>query len=334
MAKQRCCRSSSKRVVEMQQHHLILGGDGFIGRHVALLLALTGRRVTIATRAPPTFSFPAELASSIQRQELELSSADWDNLVTGIDVVHHYAWSSIPASANANPAGDMLMNVTATIGLLEALKRRGGGRVVFASSGGTVYGNLKSSPISEDTSLAPITAYGAGKATAEIYLKLYRAMHNLDCRIARIANPYGAGQNLSRGLGAVTTFLHHALTGQPIVIWGDGETIRDFIHISDVAKCLVALASAPQSEIDFVVNVGTGIGTSLNEIVIALEKFLGRCIQVTRTSTRSFDVPINVLAIERARQVLEWSPRVLLYEGIARTIADVRAGRALSILDK
>jgi nucleoside-diphosphate-sugar epimerase len=100
------------------------------------------------------------------------------------------------------------------------------------------------------------------------------------CATARIANPYGAGQNLSRGLGVVTTLLHHALTGQQIVIWGDGETIRDFIHISDVATCLVALACAPQSDVDFVINVGTGIGTSLNEIVTALEMFLGRCIQV------------------------------------------------------
>ena len=318
----------------MPQHHLVLGGDSFIGRHVALLLARAGHRVTIATRAPPAFSFPAEFASCIQRQELELASADWDGLVTGVDVVHHYAWSSIPASANANPTGDLLINVTGTLGLLDALKRRGGGRVVFASSGGTVYGKLKSAPVSEDALLAPITAYGAGKATAEIYLVLYRTMHNLDCRIARIANPYGAGQNPSRGLGAVTTFLHHALTGQQIVIWGDGETIRDFIHISDVATCLVALACAPQSDVDFVINVGTGIGTSLNEIVTALEMFLGRRIQVTRTSTRSFDVPISVLAIERARQVLGWSPRVSFSEGIAHTIADLKADRAISTLDK
>jgi UDP-glucose 4-epimerase len=318
----------------MLQHHLILGGNSFIGRHVALLLARAGHRVTIASRTPPAFGFPAEVASCILRKELELASADWDDLVTGVDVVHHYAWSSIPASANANPTGDLLINVTATLGLLESLKRRGGGRVVFASSGGTVYGKLKSAPVSEDALLAPITAYGAGKMTAEIYLKLYRTMYDLDCRIARIANPYGAGQNLSRGLGAVTTFLHRALTGQPIVIWGDGETIRDFIHISDVASCLVMLACAPQSDVDFVFNVGTGIGTSLNEIVSRLETVLGRCIQVTRTSTRSFDVPISVLAIERARQVLGWSPRVSFSEGIARTVADLKANRAFSTLDE
>jgi UDP-glucose 4-epimerase len=318
----------------MPQHHLILGGNSFIGRHVALLLARAGHRVTIASRAPLDFRLPAEVASCILWKEFELASADWDDLVTGVDVVHHYAWSSIPASANASPTEDLLINVTATLGLLESLKRRGGGRVVFASSGGTVYGMLKSVPVSEDAILAPITAYGAGKATAEIYFKLYRAMHNLDCRIARIANPYGGGQSLSRGLGAVTTFLHHALTRQPIVIWGDGETIRDFIHISDVASCLVLLACAPQSDVDFVFNVGTGIGTSLNEIVTYLETVLGRRIEVTRTSARAFDVPISVLAIERVRQMLGWSPRVSFSEGIARTVADLKADRAFSTLDE
>jgi UDP-glucose 4-epimerase len=314
------------------QHHLILGGSSFIGRHVALLLARAGHRVTIATRARPAFGFPAEAAGRIQRKELELASADWDGLVAGVDVVHHYAWSSIPSSANANPAGDLLINVSATLGLLDALKRRGEGRVVFASSGGTVYGKLQSVPVSEDAPLAPITAYGAGKATAEIYLKLYREMHGLDCRIARISNPYGAGQDPSRGLGAVTTFLHHALTGEKIVIWGDGETIRDYVHISDVASCLLTLACGPQSDTDFIFNIGSGVGTSLNEIVTNLEMHLGRRLQINRTGRRAFDVPVSVLAIERARRVLGWSPRVSFFEGIARTLADLKADRPFATL--
>ena len=149
------------------------------------------------------------------------------------------ASGSLPATANANPLGDLLGNVGATVALLDALARRGAARVVFASSGGTVYGRLERTPVPEDHRLAPITAYGAGKATAETYLGLYRSLHGLDCRVARIANPYGAGQDLSRGQGAVTTFLHHAITGQPISIWGSGEVVRDYIHISDTARGLV-----------------------------------------------------------------------------------------------
>ena len=289
----------------------------------------------IASRSRPAqtriSAFPA-MRDRITWQMVELATADWDALVAGVDTVHHYAWSSIPANANANPSGDLLINVGATLGLLDALKRRGEGRVVFASSGGTVYGKLQSVPVSEDAPLAPITAYGAGKATAELYLKLYRAMYGLDCRIARIGNPYGAGQDISRGLGAVTTFLHHALTEQTIVIWGDGEAIRDYVHISDVASCLVTLACAPRSDADFIFNVGSGVGISLNEIVTDLEMRLGRRLQVSRTKTRAFDVPKSVLAIDRARRVLGWSPRLSLSDGIACTLTDLKADRPFSTL--
>lgn len=297
---------------------------------MALLLARSGDRVTIANRAVPGLVFPDELAERVTRRVLDLTVADWDSLVAEVDVVHHYAWSSIPATANADPAADLIGNVGLTLRLLDALKRRGKGRVVFASSGGTVYGRLHYTPVTEDHPLAPITAYGAGKATAELYLKLYRALHGLDCRIARIANPYGAGQNVQRGLGAVTTFLHHALSGQKIEIWGSGEVVRDYIHISDAASCLVNLACAPRTDEDFIFNIGSGVGISLNTIVAELELCLGRRLDVRRSQPRSFDVPVSVLAIDRARRVLGWSPRLSFSAGIALTLADLEVGRPFS----
>ena len=111
------------------------------------------------------------------------------------------------------------------------LTPRDDAEVVFASSGGTVYGAPLEFPVPEVHPLAPITAYGAGKAGAEIYLNLYRSLHRVDCRIARLANPYGAGQNTERGQGAVSAFLGKALRNEPIVIWGDGAIVRDYIHI-------------------------------------------------------------------------------------------------------
>jgi UDP-glucose 4-epimerase len=314
------------------QRHLVLGGGGFIGRHVALLLAQAGHRVTVVSRASSGFGFPTTVADRVAWKIVDLTTADWDDLVAGADVVHHYAWSSIPASANANPMGDLLVNVGITLGLLDALKRRGGGRVVFASSGGTVYGRLRTVPAHEDDPLAPITAYGAGKATAELYLKLYREMHGLDCRIARIANPFGAGQDLSRGLGAVTTFLHHYLSGQEIVIWGDGEVVRDYIHISDVTSCLFTLSCSPRLS-NFVFNVGSGVGTSINQIVSQLEGLTGCPLEVKRIGRRKFDVPVNVLDIERARNVLDWSPKLSFMQGVERTLSDVGNGGLFSTLD-
>jgi UDP-glucose 4-epimerase len=314
------------------KHHLILGGTGFIGRHVALLLALQGNRVTIVSRSPLPFDFPS-VPGPVRHEIVELASTNWDKLVSEADVVHHYAWSSIPSSANANPAGDLMANAIITFGLLDALKRRGNGRVVFASSGGTVYGKLTAIPVKEDHPQVPITAYGAGKATAELYFNLYRHMHGLDCRIARIANPFGAGQDLSRGLGAVTTFLHKALTDQTITIWGDGAVIRDYIHISDVASCLALIATAPQNAADFIFNVGSGFGISLNQIVAELQARLRRPLKVVRTSSRSFDVPVSVLDIERARRVLGWFPQLSFSNGMDRTFADLEAQRSFSTLD-
>jgi len=314
----------------LSERHLILGGGGFIGRHVALRLAAAGHRVSLAGRRAPERAFPPEIAGQIDWQFLELGSADWDRVIAGMDVVHHYAWGSLPASANANPGGDLRSNVGAVIDLLDALQRRGGGRVIFSSSGGTVYGKLHETPVRETHPVAPINAYGAGKAAAETYFSLYRAMHGIDCRIARIANPYGAGQNLSHGQGAVTTFIDNALRERTITIWGTGEVVRDYVFIGDVADCLVRLAAAPRDE-TFIFNVGSGMGVSLNGIITELETQLGRSLNVSRTAPRPIDVPVSILSIERARKLLGWSPLVPFAEGIARTVADMRRGLQISV---
>lgn len=284
-------------------------------------LASLGDEVLLAGRHPPTGQIPADLSGKIRFERMETGSADWDRLVANVDVVHHYAWDSLPASAN--PGDDLAGNIGPLIAMLEALHRRGDGRVIFSSSGGTVYGRPQQIPVPEDHALAPINAYGAGKATAEIYLSLFRTMHGLDCRIARISNPFGAGQNISRGQGAATTFIHHALADQPIVIWGTGTVVRDYIHITDAAKCLAILANAPRHA-EHIFNIGSGAGISLNDIVAGLEACLGWELKVKRTESRPIDVPISVLSIDRARRVLGWSPTLSFAEGLLRTLRDLR----------
>jgi UDP-glucose 4-epimerase len=312
--------------------YLLLGGSGFIGRHVAVMLARQGHDIVLADRVPPPCRFPPDAAANITWRRFEFASADWDDLVRDIDVIHLYAWTSIPATANANPKGDLAMNLGATLDLLEAMRRAGGKRLLFTSSGGTVYGRLEHFPVRENHPFAPITAYGAGKAAAEIYLGLYQAMHGLDCRIARVANPYGAGQDLSRGLGAVTTFLHKALTDQTIEIWGDGEVVRDYIHIADVSRALVMLSQADLPAGPTTFNIGTGEHVSLNGIIDEIERHLGHPVKVVRQAPRSFDLPINVLDVSRAAGVLGWRPRLAFSEGIRMCIADISAGTQLSTL--
>ena len=307
------------------ERHLILGGGGFIGRQVGLLLARAGHQVTLANRRGPTGAFPPDAAPQITWTRFDLATLTWDALLEGVDAVHHYAWSSIPASANADPAGDLSCNVAATLRLLEAARIRPvPPRIVFSSSGGTVYGRVQQVPVPESHPLAPITAYGAGKAAVELYMGCYRALHGLDCRVARLSNPFGVGQDVSSGQGAATAFLRMALNNQRIEIWGTGDVVRDYIHISDAAAGLKLLAMAPRSDGPWVFNLASGHGVSLNEIVTELEAQLHRRLDVVRTPGRAFDVPISVLDVTLAREALGWAPLLSFSEGVARTIEELR----------
>jgi UDP-glucose 4-epimerase len=310
------------------EHHLVLGGSGFIGQSVVTFLVAKGYRVTVVDRSPFPEGIGLAAGGLVRSLVLDLSAVDWSVLLEDIDVVHHYFWASTPASANADPKQDLNVNVGASIDLLEALRRRGGGRLVFSSSGGTVYGRAPQTPIDEDHSISPITAYGAGKAAAELYLKFYREMYGLDCRIARIANPFGSNQRLVSGVGAVTSFMRRALAHEPIVIWGDGSIIRDYIYIDDVAECLIRLATSELKSDKFIFNIGTGVGQSLNDVVLELERHFGRSLNVTRTEQRSFDVPVNVLSIERAKQVLGWKPAFSFSEGVENTLCKIMSQHA------
>jgi UDP-glucose 4-epimerase len=308
------------------ERHLVLGGNGFIGRHVAQLLVKEGHEVILACRSASRHALPPNLVGRVEWRRFDLEQANWSSLIEGVNVIHHYAWSSVPSSASADPASDLSTNVLSTLGLLEVLRKqsRQATKLVFASSGGTVYGNPLRVPVQEDHRLNPITTYGVGKATVEMYLGSYRAVYGLDCRVARMANAFGAGQNLIKGLGAVTTFIHRAIRNEPIVIWGDGENIRDFIHVSDVAAGLVAIASAPRREDRWTFNIGSGHGVSLKGILVELEFLLGHQIDVKYEIGRKFDIPISVLDISLIRETLGWQPILSFSEGVAKTLEDLR----------
>lgn len=305
---------------------LILGGGGFIGRHVGLAFARRGHRVRLAGRAPAS-PIDDHLNQRLTYETLDMRTVDWDRVLDGVDVVHHYAWSSIPETANADPVGDLQSNVEGTLRLLEAMRRRGGGRLVFASSGGTVYGRLKSIPVPEEHSLEPISLYGAGKLAVEQYLSAYRHALNIDCRIARLSNPFGVGQKIERNQGAATVFMHRALMNQPIRIYGDGQIVRDYIHISDAVNGLIAVAEADFSQDSpFIYNVGSGCGTSLNRIVDCLATALGRKVVVEYLPGRLYDVPVSVLNVARAARELNWSPQLSFSDGLQLALDDYRRG--------
>ncbi len=170
-------------------HHLIIGGCGFIGRHVAIKLARLGHRVILACRSKPQIIFPADISEQITWKQCDIISVDWDLLIDGAEVIHHYAWTTIPSTAHIDPKADISSNVLSILNLLEALKRRTNPpSLIFASSGGTVYGKVQEFPVRESHQIKPITAYGASKAAVEIYLGCYRTAHGIDCRVARLVS--------------------------------------------------------------------------------------------------------------------------------------------------
>lgn len=309
--------------------HLVVGGGGFMGRHLARALARRGETVRVVD-ASVGFANTAAIETLVL-DVARLDSAAFDDIVHGMDVVHHCAWSTIPESANLDPRSDMEINLGMTLGLLDALKRRGGGRLVFCSSGGTVYGHLRHTPVAEDHPLDPITAYGVSKMAAEKYLQLYRTLHGIDTRVARIANPYGAGQNPLKPQGVLGTIVHRALAQQTIEIWGDGTQIRDFIHIADVVDGLVSLADADVSALPPslmpVFNFGSGIGYSLNEIIEQVASCDLPAMDIRCLPGRAFDVKASVLDIGQAARWLAWRPRISLQRGIMQMIADLKADR-------
>jgi UDP-glucose 4-epimerase len=309
--------------------HLILGGSGFLGRHVALVLSGRGDRVVVADRAPPPVEQSASGSDKLGFVEFDLASADWDRLIGDHDIIHHYAWSTIPQTANQDPIADLSTNVVSTLALLEALRRRGCGRLVFASSGGTVYGRLLTTPVPEEHPLEPTTAYGVSKLTVEKYLGLYRSLHGIDCRAARLANPFGVGQAPSRNQGAASVFLERALARETITIWGDGEIVRDYIHVSDAANGLAAVALATSAALgdSWTFNIGSGEGRSLNQVVTTISGLLNTELMVDRIAGRSFDVPVSILDVERARRYLGWQASLNFEAGMRLTINDRQAGR-------
>ena len=197
--------------------------------------------------------------------------------------------------------------------------------MVFLSSGGTVYGEPRSDRIDEDHPRQPISVYGAAKYSAEIYAELYARKHGLDVRIARLSNPFGAGQQ-ERLQGAVARFARQAIDGAPIEVWGDGTVVRDYLHVADAVECLVRLSLAPREGLGgrLAFNIGSGEGVNLRHLLALVEQAAGHPIEVSFTPARTMDVSRNVLDIARARRLLGWAPSLSLPEGLQRLFDELR----------
>ena len=295
---------------------LVLGAGGFLGTHLCRALMEQnlpvrgfGRRVL----------FQDAIEGIEWRQGDFLDAASFPAIVAGCDTVFHLIGATTPSTAETNRVADITANVIPTLKLLDACVANGVRRVIFTSSGGTVYGNFPVMPIPETAPTEPISSYGIAKLTVEKYLAQYQRLYGLEYRILRIANAYGPFQMGTKGQGAIAAFLPRILAHQPIEIWGDGHVVRDYAFAADIAAALVSSAAHQGSARVF--NIGSGQGHSLIEIVRLIEAIMGAEVRIKWRPARPVDVARNILDIGLAERELNWRPQTSLEDGLRLTLA-------------
>lgn len=309
---------------------LVLGGSGFIGMNLCRALVANGA----AVRSFAWDVVPPDSGAHDWREQVEwiCGSFSATDLVRksmrNMDIVFHLISTTLPATSNQDVQVDLSSNVLPTLQMLEAAKNSGVRKVIFISSGGTVYGIPTRVPIAEDHATDPICAYGIHKLAVEKYLHLFYHLWKLDYGVLRVSNAYGVGQPINRAQGVIANFVHKVVNREPLEVWGDGSVVRDYIYIDDVIDaCLLLVGHQGPSR---VFNIGTGKGHSLLELISMIENILGEPVDVRFREARTVDVPVNVLDVSRATSELNWRPTTDLETGMRRMFEHAMRPRAYS----
>ena len=294
---------------------LVIGGGGFIGSHLVKALLLNGQYVKILDN---------RISSIIdQHPNLEWIAGDFGNkqdldiALKNVDIVYHLVSTTQPQKSNENPAFDIQSNLINTITLLDKVRAIPNLKIIFLSSGGTVYGTAQQTPIPETHNNEPQCSYGIVKLAIEKYFSLYNLLYGINYRILRLANPYGPGQaNLQQGV--IGAFLLRTLQNKQLEIWGDGTIVRDYIYIKDVIDAIM-LASTYNGKTR-IFNIGSGSGRNVIEILNVIERVTEKKANVIYIAKREFDVSVSILDISLAEKELGWKPETSFEYGIKETI--------------
>jgi UDP-glucose 4-epimerase len=301
---------------------VVLGGGGFMGTNLCRRLLASGHRVR-------AFGRQCRFSNALHGVEwCQGDFSDSDSVAAAIetfDIVFHLVHEAMPQAADLAIAADVQRTVIPSIILLDLCSKLGVKRVIFSSSGGTVYGCPQQIPTPESAATDPICAYGISKLAIEKYLALYQYLFSLDFRVLRIANPFGPFQVAWKGQGFIAAAISRALSGQQIDIWGDGAIVRDFVFVDDVVDAFEAVMNYSGNKQIF--NIGTGEGRSLLEVIAAIETLLDTKLSIKMTPGRSLDIPVSIVAIDRARADLAWAPKTPFETGLATTIEWARRNR-------
>jgi UDP-glucose 4-epimerase len=295
---------------------LVLGGSGFLGSHIVDKFLAEKHDVCVYDLYPERFRRSPKGIKFYTGDFGNVGALD-ELIATGFDAVIHCVSTTTPKSSNESPEFDIQSNVIGTLYLLDICVKHKVGKLVFLSSGGTVYGDIGDlDMVDESHAVKPMCSYGVSKLTIEHYLDVYKHLRGLDYVALRLSNPFGERQSPLRALGALTVFLHRTLKGQSVEVWGDGGVTRDFIYVGDVANAVYLATVNPVSG---VFNIGTGTGLSLREILVEISQVVGYEPKITWLPARSFDVPRIVLDAGKFTQATDWKCITILREGVGLT---------------
>ncbi|WP_322030599.1 NAD-dependent epimerase/dehydratase family protein [Paraburkholderia sp. J76] len=291
---------------------LVLGGFGFLGRHLVDGLLRAGAKVRVFER---NMHGDAQYVRDVQVVLGNFVTGEgFDEALRDIDVVYHLISTTVPSTSNDDPVADVQSNLVGTLQLLRRMQAANVKRIVYVSSGGTVYGNPVTLPVPEAHPLKPLCSYGIVKVAVENYLAMYSQLYGLSATVLRVANPYGMHQHRIGVQGVIPTFIGKMMRGEPIEIWGNGSVVRDYIYVDDVVSALLA-ALGDRSSGTF--NIGSGVGHRIIDVLEVVGRITGLEGEIRHLPGRDFDVEQIYLDIRHARDQLNWTPKYSLETGCA-----------------
>lgn len=308
---------TSLRTIGVPRHALVIGG-GFLGTHIARGFVRRGAETTLLTRRPLS-------GGAIGRTDgvsVVLGDADDEDVARILETADHVVWAAgglMPAESNQRPMEDVVTTLLPLLRTLEALVARGDGAITLLSSGGTIYGNPSVLPVPEHMLPQPLSSHGVMKVASERYLALYREVFGVRALSLRCANVYGEGQLPHRSQGVVATALACVREGRPVPLFGDGRAVRDYVYVDDVVDVVCTLATREQ--VPEVVNVGTGVGTSVRTLLDLIGEITGREVETTPLPERPGDVRSVILDVSLLDSLMAFDP-MALDEGITHTWGD------------
>ncbi|TFV86997.1 NAD-dependent epimerase/dehydratase family protein [Blastococcus sp. CT_GayMR16] len=307
----------------------VTGGAGFIGGHVTEALAAAGHRVLVVDNLSRGSAGNLDaVAGDVDLLQADVAGPELGPALgaAGIQVVCHLAAAIDVRASVADPVQDAQANVVGTVAVLQAACEAGARKVVFASSGGSIYGSATLPPVPESAVIAPESPYAASKAAAELWLQTFQRLHGLRWTALAMANVYGPRQDPAGEAGVISLFGARMLARLPTTIYGDGSQTRDFVYVKDVADAFVAACRLPVDGLRL--NIGTGVETSVRQLHTELAELCGAPDESRLEPARPGELHRSALDASRARQLLDWEARTGLRTGLAETVEWLRTDLA------